>query len=101
MASVGGLDGAATAGPASGRQLAATVVLTAALWVPGVVGVAWHFKRTRRAGWGRVLSAGCDAAARVLEGAKRMLWARPEHSRGVLDEMPGQPREFQTTRELA
>ena len=55
----------------------------------------WVQKGTLRAGCGRSrtgLSAGRDAAARALAGAKRMLWARPEHARGMLDEMPGQPR---------
>ena len=28
----------------------------------------------------------------VRARAKRALWARPEHARDVLDEMPGQPR---------
>ena len=95
MASVGGLGGAATAGPASDRQLAATVILTAALWGARLVGVVWRCKGTRRAGCGRSrtgLSAGRDAAARALVGAKRTLWARPENTRDLLDEMPGHPR---------
>ena len=89
MASVGGLGGAATAGPASDRQLAATVILTAALWGARLVGVVWRCRGTRSAGWGPVLSVGCDAAARAHVRAKRTLWARPEHTRDVLDKMPG------------
>ena len=61
-------------------------------------------KGTRRAGCGRSwtgVSAGRDAAARTHVRAKRTLWARPEHARGVLDDMPWQPRESQTKRELA
>lgn len=61
-------------------------------------------KGTLRAGCGRSrtgLSAGWDAVTRAHVCAKRTLWARPVHARDVLDEMPGQPREFQTTRELA
>ena len=95
MASVGGLGGAAMVGPASGRQLAATVVLTAALCGARLVGEVWRCKGTRSVGWDRSragLSAGRDAAARALVGAKRTLWARPEHARDMLDEMPGQPR---------
>ena len=45
------------------------------------------------------MGQGRDAAkAAVRRGgsvrarAKRALWARPEHARDVLDEMPGQPR---------
>ena len=95
MASVGGLGGAATAGPASGRQLAATVVLTAALWGARLVGEVWRCKGTRRAGWGRSWAGfGCGGATRRLgrTGAKRTLWARPEHARDMLDKMLGHPR---------
>ena len=52
-------------------------------------------KGTLRAGCGRSrtgLSAGHDAAARALAGAKRTLWVRLEHARDMLDEMPGHPR---------
>ena len=90
-----------TVGPASGRQLAATAILVVALWGARLVGVVWRCRGTRRAGWGRVLSAGWDAATRVHAGAERTLWARPEHARGVFDDMPWQPRESQTKRELA
>ena len=45
--------------------------------------------------------SGRDAAARAHVRAKRTLWARPEHARDVLDEMPWHARGFQTTRELA
>ena len=82
-----------TVGPASGRQLAATPILVVALWGARLVGVVWRCRGTRRAGWGRVLSAGWDAATRVHAGAKRTLWARPEHAWGVFDDMPWQPRE--------
>ena len=95
MASVGGLGGAATAGPASGRQLAATVVLTAELCGARLVGEVWRCNGTRRAGWGRSRAGfGCGGAMRRLgrTGAKRMLWARPKHARDMLDEMPGHPR---------
>ena len=81
-----------TVGPASGRQLAATAILVVALWGARLVGVVWRCRGTRRAGWGRVLSAGWDAATRVHAGAKRTLWAHPEHARDMLDEMPGHPR---------
>ena len=76
MASVGGLGGAATAGPTSGRQLAATAILTAALWGARLVGVVWRCRGTRSVGWDRSragLSAVRDAAARALVGAKRTL----------------------------
>ena len=56
MASVGGLGGAATTGPASGRQLAATAVLMMALWDARLVGVVWRCKGTRRVGWDRSLA---------------------------------------------
>ena len=32
---------------------------------------------------------GLDAATRAHARAKRALWARPEHARDMLDEMPG------------
>ena len=95
VASAGGLGGADTAGAASVRQLAATAVLTVALWGARLVGVVWRWRGTRSVGWDRSragLSAGRDAAARALVGAKRTLWARPEHARDMLDEMTGQPR---------
>ena len=95
MASAGGLGGADPAGAASVRQLAATAVLTVALWGARLVGVVWRCRGTQSVGWDRSragLSAGCDAAARALAGAKRTLWARPEHARDMLDKMPGQPR---------
>ena len=92
MARAGGLGGTDTAGAASVRQLAATAVLTVALWGARLVGVVRWYKGTRRAGcgWSRTgLCAGRDAAARALVGAKCTLWARPEHARDMLDEMPG------------
>ena len=95
VANAGGLGGADTAGPARVRQLAATAVLTVALWGARLVGVVWRCKGTRRVGCGQSrtgLSAGRDEAARALVGTKRTLWARPEHARDVFDEMPGQPR---------
>ena len=92
VANAGGLGGADTAGPASVRQLAATAILAMALWGARLVGVVWRCRGTRSVGWDRSragLSAGRDAAARALVGAKRTLWARPEHARDMLDEMPG------------
>ena len=68
MASAGGLGGADTAGPASVRQLAATAILTMALWGARLVGVVRWYKGTQRAGCGRSrtgLSAGRDAVARA------------------------------------
>ena len=70
MASVGGLGGAATAGPASSRQLAATVVLTAALWGARLVGVVWRCKGTRRAGWGRSRAGFGCGVRRGVSGAR-------------------------------
>ena len=70
MASVGGLGGAATAGPASGRQLAATVVLTAALWGARLVGVVWRCKGTRHAGWGRSRAGFRCGVRRGVSGAR-------------------------------
>ena len=95
MARAGGLGGADTAGAASVRQLAATAVLTVVLWGARLVGVVWRCRGTQSVGWDRSwagLSAGCDAAAQALMGAKRTLWACPEHARDMLDEMTGQPR---------
>ena len=37
---------------------------------------------------------GHDAAARARARAKRALWARPEHARHLLDEMPARSREL-------
>ena len=95
MASAGGLGGADTAGAASVRQLAATAVLTVALWGARLVGVVWRCRGTRSVGWDRSRAGfGCGGATRRLgrTGAKRTLWARPEHARDLLDEMPGHPR---------
>ena len=64
----------------------------------------WVQKGTLHASCGRSrtgLGAGWDAVTRAHMRAKRTLWARPVHARDMLDEMPGQPRGFQTTRELA
>ena len=91
MAIVGGLDSAATAGPASGRQLAATVVLTATLWGARLVGVVWRCKGTRRAGWGQSRAGFGCGVRRGVSGA-RVPNARPEHARDMLDEMLGHPR---------
>ena len=75
VASAGGLGGADTAGAASVRQLAATAVLTVALWGARLVGVVWRCRGTRSVAWDRSraeLSAGRDAAAQALVGAKFM-----------------------------
>ena len=70
MASVGGLGGAATAGPANGRQLAATAVLTAAVWGARLVGVVWRCKGKRRAGWGRSRAGSGCGVRRGVSGAR-------------------------------
>ena len=50
LSCAGGLGGADTAWAASVRQLAATAVLTVALWGARLVGVVWRCKGTRHAG---------------------------------------------------
>ena len=95
VASAGGLGGADTAGAASVRQLAATAVLTVALWGARLVGVVWRCRGTRSVGWDRSRAGfGCGGATRRLGrmGAKRTLWARPGHARDMLDKMLGRPR---------
>ena len=44
---------------------------------------------------------GCDAATRAHARAKRALWARQEHARYMLGNMPRHARGLQTTRGLA
>ena len=95
VASAGGLGGADTAELASVRQLAATAVLTVALWGARLVGVVWRCRGTRSVGWGPVTGRiWVRGATRRLgrTGAKRTLWARPEHARDMLGEMLGHPR---------
>ena len=63
MASAGGLGGADTAGAASVRQLAATAVLTVALWGARLVAVVWRCRGTRSVGWDRSRAGfGCGGA---------------------------------------
>ena len=68
VASIGGLGGAAMAGPASGQQLAATAILTVALWGARLVGVVC--KGTRHAGWGRSRAGFGCGVRRGVSGAR-------------------------------
>jgi len=80
--------------PCCGRPLAATADLTAVLWSSrGSLEGAGEWMRT-----GVALQVskgqGPDAATHAHACAKRALWARPAHSRQVLDEMPARVREL-------
>ena len=70
MASAGGLGGADTAGAASVRQLAATAVLTAALWGARLVGVVWRCRGTRSVGWDRSRAGFGCGVRRGVSGAR-------------------------------
>ena len=87
--------------PCCGRPLAATADLSAALWSSrGGLEGAGEWMRT-----GVALQVskgqGPDAATRAHARAKRALWARPEHARYVLGNMPRHARGLQSTRGLA
>ena len=80
------------AGACCGRPLAAVADLTAALW-----GSRGGLERSGE--WMRTAVAlqvskgqGPDAATRAHARAKRALWARPEHARYVLGNMPRHAR---------
>ena len=70
VANAGGLGGADTAGLASIRQLASTVVLTVALWGARLVGVVWWCRGTRSVGWDRSRAGFGCGVRRGVSGAR-------------------------------